>query len=234
MFQLLYLLAVILALLLIAGCPVYIIYYTLMKKIRVKRSSNPETYTRKDRTKREKVLDNTVWFLCGILVLWLLIHVVMGIGVWKGKTYEAYLKRTSATKFHFDLPEEAEDFKFRSENWGLAAKSVMAFTLHGQEYDEFIEDISEKYHDGKIVGYLDDKRELNYEGMKVSETIDNYDRYDNYIGFPTNGFKYVIDDNIMDYTIIYYDYYFGTDHITDTIVTNPETGRIVFYSFGHN
>ena len=217
----------------LAGSPLFLIYYKVVRSFRVKKHSTPENYTIKDRTKREKVLDNTVWFLCGIFVWWLLIHVVMGLGIWKGKSYETYLHRTSYKLYCDDLPEGAEDFRYRSENFGLAASCAMAFTLHGQEYDDFIKYISEKYHDGKIVGYLY-KRELDYTGMKVSETINNYDDYDNYIGFPTNRFKYVIDDDIMDYTIIYYDYYLGIDEITETIVTNPETGRIVFYSFGSN
>ncbi len=233
MFQLIFLFAVIFALILIAGSPVYIIYYTLIKKHRVKRYSNSEPYTGKDRTQIEKVLDFIVWIICGVLVSWIFLHWILGLGIWKGKSYEAYLNRTSGKYFYFDLPEGTEDFRFRSENFGLAGRSTMALTLHGKEYDDFINDISQKYHNGSISGYLYN-RELDYTGMKVSETINNYDDNGSYIGFPTEQIKYVIDDDIMDYTIIYYDYYDGAGASTKTIVTNSKTGRIVFYSFGSN
>lgn len=173
-----------------------------------------------------------------ILVFWLFFHVFMGFGTFKGKTYKSYIKRSQAKFYHNSIPQDAEDFRFESHNYGLVAFSAVGFTLHGQEYDDFVNGITQNMH-GKVVGYLEMGKELDYTGLKVSETVNNYDRYQNYIGFPTKAhddviFDYVTDDNIMDYTILYYDFYEGAGERLNTIATNPATGRIIIYDYGSN
>lgn len=168
-----------------------------------------------------------------ILVFWLFFHIFLGFGNFKGRSYDSYQKRaTSSTCFYKDIPAQAEDFRYEINNLGLGEDAAIAFTLHGQEYNEFIKNVADNYH-GEINAYTYNKK-LDYTGLKVSETTNIYNDYNDYIGFPTTKFDYVIDDNIMDYTILYYDYYKGSDIETKTIATNLETGRIVIYDYECN
>ena len=121
-------------------------------------------------------------------------------------------------------------YRFICHNYGLGADYAEAFTLHDSEYDEFVEEVKKK-KPGLVVGYHE---ELAYTGLKVSETTSYHDNNGNYIGFPTRRIEYVIDDDINNYTILYYDAYQGAGASKNAIVSNTETGRIVFYSYGSN
>ena len=53
---------------------------------------------------------------------------------------------------------------------------------------------------------------------------------DRYIGFPHLRCDFVLDDNIKDYVIIYYDYYYGAGTRRNAVVVNPDTGRVVVFN----
>lgn len=169
-----------------------------------------------------------VLIVVGIIVLhnWLIFRYVGLLGDWYGKSYEKYEDVVvQDVRFWDDLPEGAEDFRFKCHNAGLGAYSMIAFTLEGQAYSDFINSIDEKYSEPTD--------EYGLTGKKVSETRDYYDSDGDYVGFKKIRFNYVIDDSIEDYTICYYDSYdFGTE--TFAIVTKPDTGRIIIFSGGYD
>ena len=163
--------------------------------------------------------------------MWAYLHFCFELGVWQGKSYETFEKRACRSgHYQIELPEKAQDFRFRCCNFGIGAYSIEAFTLTDQAYDEFINSLA-FVHTDKEIRY----DELDLTGMKVSETVDYYNEYDEYMGFPKGKrFKKVIDDDIRDYTIIYYSSYGNAGSETFGIATNPETGRIVIYYGGSN
>jgi hypothetical protein len=75
---------------------------------------------------------------------------------------------------------------------------------------------------------------MDYTGMKVSETTDIHDDNGRYIGFPCSQIKNVIDDDINDYTILYYYATYGSGNIVHAIAVNADTGRFVIYSHANN
>ena len=162
-------------------------------------------------------------------VIWAFLHFFMGFGTWQGKSYETYKEHVNCgLRYHEELPKEAEDFRYRCGNFGIAAYSMEAFTLKGQAYEEFMDTIA-----GMEIGPYGD--ELNFTGMKVSETMEYYDEYGDYIGFPAiDRYKKLIDDDIRDYTIMYYSAYSGAGSRYLSLVTNPDTGRIVIFDSGSN
>ena len=95
---------------------------------------------------------------------------------------------------------------------------------------EFVEEVKKK-KSGLVTDYHE---ELDYTGLKVFETTDYHDNNGNYIGFPANRIEYVIDDDINDYMILYYDAYEGAGASKNAIVSNTATGRIVVYSYSSN
>ncbi len=106
---------------------------------------------------------------------------------------------------------------------------MVGFTLDEQEYEEFLSSISE-IEKGEVYRNLD--KPLDFTGLKVSETTNFYDIDGDYIGFPTESIKYVLDDDINDYTILFYDTYTASDSGIEAIVTNPNTRRVVIYDYG--
>ena len=162
-------------------------------------------------------------------VIWAFLHFFMGFGTWQGKSYKTFEERAKCgARYHEELPEEAEDARFRCGNFAVAAYSMEAFTLKGQAYEKFMDSVA-----NMEIGPCDD--ELNFTGMKVSETMEYYDEYGNYIGFPAGDrYKKLIDDDIRDYTIIYYSAHRGSGSHVFTIATNSDTGRIVIFDSGSN
>jgi hypothetical protein len=156
-----------------------------------------------------------------------LLHYGMGLGFWKGQSFDEYLNRTvQAVTVIRELPEGAQDFRFQCNSLGLGATSVVAFTLANGEYDDFISAFDSEY---------DEQEDPNcFVGKTVSETLDYYNDYGEYVGFPKISFKYVIDDNIEDYTIMYYSEYRGAGMRIEAIAYKPDTGRVVVYSHGNN
>ena len=75
----------------------------------------------------------------------LLLHYGMGLGFCKGKNYDEYLNRTvQAVNMLQMLPENAQDFRFRCNSLGMGATSVVAFTLSGEDYENFISTFQRK------------------------------------------------------------------------------------------
>lgn len=171
-----------------------------------------------------------ILIFCCFTALLLFAHYEMNLGTFRGSSFEESKKRERGNFYSYELPDNTDDFRFICHNYGLGANSAEAFTLHDTEYDVFVEEVKKK-EPGSVVGYHDD---LDFAGMKVSETADYYDTYGDYIGFPADKIEYVIDDDINDYTILYYDAYEGSGSEINAIATNPETGRIVIYSYGSN
>lgn len=156
-----------------------------------------------------------------------LLHYGMGLGFWKGKSIDEYLNRTvQAVNMIHELPEGAQDFRFQCNSLGLGATSVVSFTLSAEDFDRFISAYDAEY---------DEQEDLNcFVGKTVSETLDYYNDYGEYVGFPKTSFKYVIDDNIEDYTIMYYSEYRGAGMRIEAIAYSTDTGRVVVYSHGNN
>ena len=157
----------------------------------------------------------------------LLLHYGMGLGFWKGKNYDEYLNRTvQAVNMLQTLPENAQDFRFRCNSLGMGATSVVAFTLSGEDYENFISTFQRKYNAQEDPN--------GFIGKRVSETLDIHNDYDEYVGFPKSSFSYVIDDNIEDYTIVYYSEYRGAGARIKAIAYRQDTGRVVLYGHGNN
>jgi hypothetical protein len=154
----------------------------------------------------------------------------MNLGTFRGKSYEDFKKIVRGRLYFYELPDDVEDYRFICHNYGLGADFAEAFTLHDTEYDEFVEEVKKK-EPGSVVGYHD---KIDFTGMKVSETIGYYDTYGTSIGFPVSRIEYVIDDDINNYTILYYKAYKGAGASINAIATNTMTGRIVIYSYGSN
>ena len=154
----------------------------------------------------------------------------MNLGTFRGTSHEGFEKHAMGRFYFFDLPDNAEDYRFICHNYGLGANYAEAFTLNAADFQDFVEEVNKK-DPGSVVGYHD---ELDYAGMKVSETAGYYDNYGKYIGFPADWIEYVIDDDINDYTILYYDAYQGAGSHKNAILANAETGRIVIWGYGSN
>ena len=230
MLELTFLFAILVGISLVAGYPVYFIYSRVISSVRSNKYGNTGTPMMDNRTGKQKFIDRIIWVISGFIVLWLIIHWGFHFGSFSGRSFETYQKHAYLGFFYFDLPSGAEDFRYRYRNFGLAGTSVCAFTLQGSEYEDFLDSIDE-LSGGKVVGYHDD---LDYTGMKVSETTDIQDDNGKYIGFPCNQIKNVIDDDINDYTILYYYGYDGTKNVIHAIAVKPDTGRFVIFSHANN
>ena len=170
-----------------------------------------------------------LFLFCLIALFFVFFRYVGELGTWKGENFETYLDRayTGGSFSVGELPEGAKDFKFQCYNYGLAAFSYAGFTLARKDYDDFL-------------AYVEAQREsLNCDpkefiGKKVSETIDYYDGQGNYRGLPRKKCDYVIEENLADYTILFYDSYSGAGSHINAVVTKPDTGRIVVICGGSN
>lgn len=177
----------------------------------------------------KKIAKALVIVLIVILALGCFIHFVLGIGSWHGKSFEDYRARAykGGSYSLTELPSGAQDFKFQCQRYGIAAYSYAAFTLNGEDYEDFLSMVSSLGKTSNLDG-------LDFAGKKVYETMDSYDNYGTYIGFPKKKCDYVIDDDIKDYTVLYYDSYHGAGSHINAIVTNPDTGRVVIINGGSN
>ena len=156
-----------------------------------------------------------------------LLHYGMGLGFWKGKSIDVYINRTvQAVNMIHELPEGAQDFRFQCNSLGLGATSVVSFTLSDEDFDRFISVYNVEYNEQEDPN--------SFVGKTVSETFDYHNDYGEYVGFPKISFKYVIDDNIEDYTIMYYSEYRGAGMRIKAIAYSTDTGRVVVYSHGNN
>ena len=233
---LLFLIALFIGWVLLTGLPIYLIYHSKITKVRAQRFPDPKIYNNSFRTRSERIKDFSVWFGNGFIIVLLfisLIHFGCCFGIFKGKSYDRFRKVSVYGICERYTPENPKDFKYICQNFKLGGSSMVGFTLDEQEYDEFIASISEMKKGEAYVGTYES---LDFTGLKVSETTNIYDRYGNYRGFPTDRFKYVLDDDINDYTILYYDS--GSDSGSDlgikTIVINPNTRRVIIYDYGCN
>ncbi|MBO4591349.1 MAG: hypothetical protein J5684_02160 [Eubacterium sp.] len=216
---------------LVAGLPIYLPYSRIICSKRSSEYPFPEEYTNKLRTSKEKAVDIFVWFISGIIMIYLVVHLGFGFGTFKGRSYEMYKKRAHNVFYHEELPDSIERFKYRYQFYGLGMTSAAAFTLHGQDYDDFVASL-EKKGNGKVIGYTD--TDYDYTGLKVAETMNNYDNYNKYFGFPKEGLDYVIDDDISNYTILYYESIYGSHNSIKGIAANQDTGRILIYEHYNN
>ena len=217
-----------------AGIPVYAIYSSFIFKKRAAMYSSPNEYNKKYRSTKEKLIDLIVWGGSGFLTICflygLLIHSVVGIGIWKGHTPKIYERAVVHGNGYIALPPNTEDLRVHGENWVRGAYSAAAFTLHGNDYDEFINAIDKKYN---IYGDKPSYEEYNFTGKTVGETIDYYNAKENILGLDISSrhIKYVKVDNIRQYTVLYYDFDTTETHL---IATNPKTGRFVIYNGGYD
>ena len=106
------------------------------------------------------------------------------------------------------------------------AYNSAAFTLSDNEYEKYIQTLNLKVKD--------EYDEYNFTGKKVKDTEECYDRYGIYRGLPVKKFKYVTEDDIREYTILYYESYQGAGSKTYAIMGNSKTGRIVYWFSGSN
>lgn len=171
--------------------------------------------------KRKKAL---IVFIFLILITTLLFRYGAKIGLWSGKNVDKYLDIAYGSSYFGEIPDNASDFRFKCGNFGLGAYSMAAFTLESNSYIDFLNKIDEKYSDPRD--------EYNFIGKRVIDCQDTYGDYGEYRGFPHKSFDYVIDDNIDDYIIYYYDSYYGAGSSLRIVVARPDTGRIIVWSSG--
>lgn len=175
------------------------------------------------------VMKISLLILCPIILILLFFRFGLEFGSWKGKDIKEYLDKayTSGSFSLTELPEGAQDFRWQCYNYGMAAYSFAGFTLTGKEYADYTISVSN-------TGGLTEGDKQRFIGKRVSETLDYYDDHGDYIGFPQKNCKYVIDDNIEDYTILYYYSYNGAGSHVNAVVVNPDTGRFVVICGGSN
>lgn len=166
-----------------------------------------------------------------IIAVILLVFVYCKFGLKIGSrhfdTYEEYTANAPVRGERIGLPEGAEDAEFFYKNSGIGYSSMYAFTLKGNNYQQFINGLVREHNldvdEAASHGYS------RWYGMTVAEslTIDyELDR------FPVNlPFDEVIHDDIKNYEIILYSP-MGTGTSGSGIVANPNTGRIVVYCQG--
>jgi len=178
--------------------------------------------------KRLITLGIVMTIILGLMVaLCLCIYFSGNIGTYKGESVEAYTKHVSGSHYYSDMPDEMQDFRFICKKMGVAASTVIAFSLSGETYDDYVEQVAEKeIHPGYD--------ELSFVGKNVAETYDCYDSHGSYIGVPKSGFEYVIDDDFSEYEIIYYSAYRGAGVDIELIAVNSATGRVVAYKYDSN
>lgn len=87
---------------------------------------------------------------------------------------------------------------------------------------------------GKVEGILAAVYQSMFGGDVYPSLEEKAANYGVYTGFPKKKFSHVIDDSIDNYRIIYYNSYKGSGSKIFTIVTNPNTGRIIIYAGGNN
>lgn len=168
----------------------------------------------------------TIICICVIAGIVFLFRYVADFGMWSGTSVDTYIEKAYRGQFCDELPNDSKDFCFYCFNSGFGAYSMAAFTLDGKDYDDYIDGIPGKYSKAND--------EYGCTGKRVSETYGFQDNYGVYTGFPKKKFSHVIDDSIDNYRIIYYDSYKGSGSEIFTIVTNPNTGRIIIYAGGNN
>ena len=167
--------------------------------------------------------------LCAVTAFWLFLRYGLKLGSWRGNQFEAYRDKayTGGSYSLNELPEGAEDFRFQCYRYGLGAYSFAGFTLSKENYADYIAALSDMKKPSDLDG-------LGFTEKKVAETMNVYDDYGSYIGFPKSNCDYVTDDRIEDYTILYYDSYHGAGSQINAIVVNPDTGRIVIVNGATN
>ena len=168
----------------------------------------------------------TIICICVIVGILFVFRYVADLGMWSGTSFDTYKEKAYRGQFCDELPNDSKDFRFYCFNCGLGAYSMAAFTLDGKDYDDYIDGIPGKYSKAND--------EYGCTGKRVFETYGFQDNYGVYTGFPQTKFSHVIDDSIDNYIIIYYDSYKGSGSEIFTIVTNPNTGRIIIYAGGSN
>ena len=172
------------------------------------------------KNKSVKVKRTVLLILCPVILIFIFFRFVLELGSWKGTSFDKYRDKayTGGTFALTELPKGAQDFRWQCYNFGMAAYSCAGFTLTGQDYEDYVLCAS------NTEGSSEDDKE-RFVGKKVFETLAYYDDYGDYIGFPKRSCKYIVDDNIEDYTILYYASYNGAGSRVNAVVVNPDTGR---------
>lgn len=160
-------------------------------------------------------------FLTIVIGLVMLIHFKGKMGTFHGKSVKTYEKYVTNGVRYNDLPDNVQKFRYYCMGLGRGATSVVAFTLDEKDYDEYVAMVEE-------MDQGDDK--YQFIGKKASYTFDYCDERGHYVGVIRDGVKYVIDDKIDDYCIIYYKIDGLYSNYRSGILVNPDTRRIVVFS----
>lgn len=142
-------------------------------------------------------------------------------------TYEDF-KEEAMIKIFVDIPQNASDCKFYSNNIYIGKTSIYAFTLDENDYEEFLDGIIEEYQleEEETEENVGTKSYRQWYLTKVKDANDPNYTLDN---FPTYlKFEKVIDDDINDYDIILYSPQ-GPGSSSCGLVVNPESRRVVVY-----
>ena len=163
--------------------------------------------------------------ILGFAGIFLFFHYGLKIGSWHGTSFEKYEKYAYRGKFVGALPDDATDFRFNCFRAGLGGRSAAAFTLEGDSFNEFVNSIHDKYtapaDDHMLTG------KMVHDAKKIADTYGK-------AYFPSQKFDDIIDDNIDNYTVYYFDCYRGAGSETFMICANRSTGRIVIYADASN
>ena len=125
-----------------------------------------------------------------------------------GRSFEGYQDFGGTYRLE-ELPEGAQDFRYSTLMFGFGAQSCAAFTLCGDDFNNYVNSLN----DVEMSSYGTGQDKV---GKRVSEV--------GFMHLYTMG--YVIDDDIDDYLIIYYDHAYEFCAVR----ANPDTGRIVVVS----
>ena len=181
--------------------------------------------------KRIKTVVTVLAWILGAFLAMKLFLLLLGIGTWQGSDFKTYRRRARCPSGYYltELPEGAQDFRFKAYNVGVGAYSCAGFTLTGDDYTDYVDSLS----DLPVPDYCSAGCEC--VGRTVAETADYYDNNGRYAGFRClDIIDYVIDDDIDDYTVIYLESYDGSNSHLSEVAANPETGRIVVVTGGSN
>ena len=152
------------------------------------------------------------------------------VGDWQYDSFSEF-EKDAYIRIKADIPAGAVNQKFFYSNYLIGRRSIYAFTLDKESYDEFIGSLVKRY---ELEGNPSDESNNNSYSewylKKVSEAVNPQDPI---YSFPTTlKFDKVIDDDINDYSIILFDSV-GTGTSGGGIVANPNTGRIVVFNIGN-
>lgn len=147
-------------------------------------------------------------FVLTILVIGFFFSKIINISNKKGDSVKKFRKAYTAG---IEVPDDAEDLRFKSNTFWWAGHAEVAFSLEEDEFEDYLEKIGENYV------LKDWETDYGVAGMKVSDAA---------LTLPNIDYDYMMIDSVDDYEIIFYKKETETEII---ILASGEDGRIYYY-----